>query len=143
MRAKIATLEEALNFIIEKATPEEKRIFIQKLIDSNKMMVQQELFSVVEDVVLVPPCNQHELVLHTLIFPPKELSGNYWSQIYKTMKWSTRLGEVENRLNLILVKREFKEFINRFGHKSSYVVYTPILDKNEYIKLYNELKKQK
>ncbi len=85
------------------------------------------------------PRNQHELVLHTLIYPPQELTIGYWMNVYKSHKWSSRLGEVEKMLNITLVERESKTFVNRFGHTSTYTVYKPVLDKKEYIELFKKI----
>jgi hypothetical protein len=91
------------------------------------------------------PNNQYELLLHTLIeftsnLKGKELSMSYWMQHYRSHKFSTRLGDVENDLNIKLVKREFKKFTNRFGHHSKYRVYIPILEHSEYVRIYLEYK---
>lgn len=85
------------------------------------------------------PTNQHELVLHTLIYPPQELTIGYWMQEYKTHKWSSRLGDVERLLNTTLVERQNKKFVNRFGHTSTYKVYIPIHSKDTYIAFFNKL----
>jgi len=85
------------------------------------------------------PRNQHELVLHTLIYPPQELTIGYWMNIYKSHKWSSRLGDVERLLNTTLVERQNKKFVNRFGHTSTYKVYVPIHSKDTYIAFFNKL----
>jgi hypothetical protein len=102
---------------------------------------QDVLFDVDNDGIVVDkPNNQHELVLHTLIYPPKEISIGYWMEVYRTHKWSTRLGDVERMLNITLVDRKRVDFVNRFTHKSDYMTYIPILTKEEYVELYNKMK---
>lgn len=84
-----------------------------------------------------PPKNQYALVLHTLMNPPRELSLSHWMNLYKSAKFSTRLGELEKELNTTLVLRTPTPFVNRFGHKGYYIIYTPILTKKEYQEFYN------
>jgi hypothetical protein len=127
MRPKIAKLEEVKAFFNE-ANKED----IVKL--------KSTLFDIVEGVTIPAPNNQHELVLYTLIYPPKELSMAYWMNAYKSHKFSSRLGELEKKLSTTLVERKQKSFTNRFGHDSSYTVYIPILSKAEYVDLYMKLK---
>ena len=91
--------------------------------------------------ILPKPKNQHALVLHTLIHPPRELSLSHWMNLYKSAKFSTRLGELERKLNVKLVERLNKPFVCRFGTTHYYTVYKPILSKNEYIELYNKVNK--
>lgn len=99
--------------------------------------MQPTLFSFSESIPT--PTNQHELVLYTLIFPPKELSMGYWMNHYKSHKFSTRLGEVEKELGISLVERKQTQFTNRFGHNSHYVVYVPVLKQSEYVELYKKI----
>ncbi len=138
MRPFIPTIEEVFRFLSQARDEEIEKV--SSLIASKSHLGQSLLFDVRENVSIPSPSNQHELVLHTLIFPPKELTINYWGLVYKTNKFSSRLGEVEKKLNIVLVKREFKKFVNRFGHESEYRVYTPIHDQNVYIQIYNEMK---
>lgn len=97
------------------------------------------LFQEINGVTIPNPKNQWEMILHTLIFPPKELSMAYWMNVYKSHKFSSRLGELEKDLNIMLVERKQKKFTNRFGHKSSYTVYIPILENKQYVELYFKL----
>lgn len=140
MRPNIPTIQEVLAFIKASGKEERKQILTTcKKIDL--IGIQSVLFGVTEDDdTIQPPRNQHELVLHTLIFPPEEISIGYWMDVYKTHKWSTRLGDVERLLNIVLVDRKLKDFTNRFGHSSQFMVYTPILTKVEYSELYLKLR---
>lgn len=88
---------------------------------------------------LQPPKNQYALVLHTLMHPPGELCVGYWMNAYKIHKFSSRLGELEKKLGYSLVFRKSKEFVNRFGHKSQYTVYTPILSTEQYLEFYTKV----
>ena len=140
MRPHIPTLQEVLAFI--KASGKEDRKQILKTCKKLDLIgIQSVLFGVTEDdETVLPPRNQYELVLHTLIFPPEEISIGYWMEVYKTHKWSTRLGDVERLLGVVLVDRKWKDFTNRFGHGSQFTVYTPILTKSEYSELYLKLR---
>jgi len=91
--------------------------------------------------VLNTPKNQHALVLHTLIHPPRELSLSHWMNQYKSAKFSTRLGELERKLNVKLVERLNKPFVCRFGTTHYYTVYKPILSKQQYVEYYNQVNK--
>ena len=91
--------------------------------------------------ILPKPKNQHALVLHTLIHPPRELSLSHWMNQYKSAKFSTRLGELERKLNIKLVDRIIKPFVCRFGTKHYYTVYKPILSKEQYLEFYNQVNK--
>ena len=90
------------------------------------------------------PENQHELVLHTLceFIGTSTLSQGYWMQYYKSAKFSTRLHELQRILNKTLVQKESKPFTNRFGHKSQYTVYIPILTQKEYVECLETLKEK-
>lgn len=140
MRPHIPTLQEVISFI--KASGKEERKQILKTCKKIDLIgIQSVLFGVTEnDDTIQPPRNQHEMVLHTLIFPPDEISIGYWMEVYKTHKWSTRLGDVERILNIVLVDRKWKDFNNRFGHSSKFKVYIPILEKNDYVELYDKLR---
>ena len=91
------------------------------------------------------PTNQHELVIHTLwefTYLPlafSELTQAYWATTYKSLKFNTRLGEVERELNRTLVRREWRQFTNRFGHVSQYRVYVPVLSTSEYEAIFKEM----
>ena len=144
MRPNIPTIKEVLNFIRTSATPDYRKAILSLTKSMDLVGYQDVLFDVNYDgVVVEKPENQHELVLYTLIYPPKEISIGYWMEVYKTHKWSTRLGDVERILNMTLVDRKNVEFVNRFNHKSSYTVYTPKLTKQEYVELYKRMKKIK
>lgn len=98
-------------------------------------------------IFLTPPFtpeNQHELVIHTLceFIGTEILSNSYWSEHYKTLKFSTRLGEVERMLNLKLAERKLKPFTNRFGHKSQYMTYIPILTREKYVECLEMLREK-
>lgn len=95
------------------------------------------------DEMIMNPRNQHELVIFTLIFCPEELSMGWFMANYKTHKLSNRLYELERLFNKTLTSKTRKKFVNRFGHESSYVVYTPIVPKSELILLYNQLQSKK
>ncbi len=140
MRPYIPTLEEVLRFLKSSGKDDRKQILNScKKIDL--IGIQSVLFGVTEDDdTIQPPRNQHEMVIHTLIFPPDEISIGYWMEVYKTHKWSTRLGDVERILGMVLVDRKWKDFENRFGHSSQFKVYTPILTKNDYVELYAKLR---
>lgn len=88
---------------------------------------------------LHPPKNQYALVLHTLMHPPKELDNGYWMKAYKSYKFSTRLGELEQKLGINLVHRQQRDFVNRFGHKSNYVEYIPYLTRTKYLEYYTKI----
>ena len=90
---------------------------------------------------LQPPKNQHALVLWTLMYARKEISVGYWMDRYKSSKFSSRFGELENDFNTTLAIREPKKFVNRFGHKSTYMTYKPILSRLQYIEFYNQINK--
>ena len=90
------------------------------------------------------PQNQHELVIYTCIEHRRsgfELSLLTWMEEYKTAKLSTRLGEVEKITGRKLVERKDKDFVNRFGHKSQYTIYVPILEEKEYLECLEKLRK--
>ena len=87
--------------------------------------MSHELFVSIDGHEYPSPKNQYALVLHTLMKPPTEISMGYWMQVYKTHKFSTRLGELEKKL----------------GHKSQYTVYTPILSNEQYLEFYNKVNK--
>ena len=101
----------------------------------------QNLFSLVDGNTIPNPKNQYALVLHTLMENPKGITQLYWANHYNILKFATRLGELENKLARILVKKEPQDFKNRFGHKSQYVLYTPILTIQEYLEIYNQVNK--
>lgn len=42
------------------------------------------------------------------------------------VKFQSRLSDIENRHGLLIAKRDHKSFVNRFGTKSNYNVYTAI-----------------
>lgn len=91
---------------------------------------------------LQPHNNQHALVLHTLIFPPKELCFRYWMRKYNSGKFCSRLGEVEKKLGIALVNRdEWGTLILPTGKKKDYVIYKPILSQAQYIEFYNKINK--
>lgn len=93
---------------------------------------------------LEPHNNQHALVLLTLINPPKELCFRYWMRKHGSGKWSSRLGEVEKKLGVALVNRdEWGTLILPSGKKKDYVIYKPILSKDQYIEFYNQINKTK
>lgn len=141
MRPEIPTLQEVLNFIKKSATKEERKKVLALTKQVDLIGYQDVLFDVDNDGIVVDkPNNQHELVLHTLIYPPKEISIGYWMEVYRTHKLSTRLGDVERMLNITLVDRKRVDFVNRFTHKSDYMTYIPILTKEEYVELYNKIK---
>lgn len=141
MRPEIPTLQEVLNFIRKSATKEDRKKVLALTKQVDLIGYQDVLFDVDNDGIVVDkPNNQHELVLHTLIYPPKEISIGYWMEVYRTHKWSTRLGDVERILNITLVDRKRVDFVNRFTHKSDYMTYIPILTKEEYVELYNKIK---
>ncbi|MGV8131844.1 MAG: hypothetical protein ACP5N7_07130 [Candidatus Pacearchaeota archaeon] len=62
-----------------------------------------------------------------------------FAQECNILKWSTRLAEIEEKINTVLVKRTVKKFTNRYGHTSHYTEYRSIMSKKEYIKLYEKL----
>lgn len=101
----------------------------------------QNLFSLVDGHTIPNPKNQYALVIHTLMENPKGVTQLDWANQYKILKFATRLGELENKLATILVKKEPKKFINRFGHDGQYVLYTPILTMQEYLEIYNQVNK--
>lgn len=101
----------------------------------------QNLFSLVDGHTILNPKNQYALVIHTLMENPKGVTQLDWANQYKILKFATRLGELENKLAKILVKKEPQDFTNRFGHKSQYVLYTPILTTQEYLEIYNQVNK--
>lgn len=141
MRPEIPTLQEVLNFIRKSATKQDRKKVLALTKQVDLIGYQDVLFDVDNDGIVVDkPNNQHELVLHTLIYPPKEISIGYWMEVYRTHKWSTRLGDVERMLNITLVDRKRVDFVNRFTHKSDYMTYIPILTKEEYVELYNKIK---
>lgn len=82
------------------------------------------------------PKNQHELVLYYLYnrsrFSLMELIND--SMFFK---FQTRLSELE-REHGRLAKREKVKFVNRFGHKSTYYVYSAI-DKQKILSIYNKI----
>ena len=89
---------------------------------------------------LQPPKNQHALVLHTLINPPKELCFRFWMKNYNSSKFGSRLGEVEKMIGVALVNRdEWGTLILPSGRKKDYVIYKPILSKEQYIEFYNKI----
>lgn len=107
-----------------------------------KKQNNNSLFDMAEGEVILPPTDQWQLVVHSLIFPFPELSiGSFWHK-YRVSKLSSRLGEIERDYNIQLVSREQKKFTNQFGVKSSYTVYKNILPINEYIDLYKKMKKK-
>ena len=101
----------------------------------------QNLFSLVDGYTIPNPKNQYALVIHTLMENPKGITQLYWANHYNILKFSTRLGDLENKLARIIVKKEQQDFTNRFGHKSQYVLYTPILTIQEYLEIYNQVNK--
>ena len=101
----------------------------------------QNLFSLVDGHTITNPKNQYGLVIHTLMENPRGITQLYWANHYNILKFATRLGELENKLARILVKKEPQDFKNRFGHKSQYVLYTPILTTQEYLEIYNQVNK--
>ena len=101
----------------------------------------QNLFSLVDGHTIPNPKNQYALVIHTLMETPRGITQLYWANHYNILKFATRLGELENKLAMILVKKEPQDFTNRFGHKSQYVLYTPILTTQEYLEIYNQVNK--
>lgn len=126
------------------ANQNEVKAFIEKANKKEKEEVILSLFDMAGDVTILPPRSQTELVLHTLIFPPKEeITIGYWWDEYRISKWSTRLGDIERKLGVILVKRENRTFINRFLVESEYKAYIPILEKQDYIDLYNNYRETK
>jgi|LakMenEpi03Aug12_release.lakeMendotaPanAssembly.Ray.scaffolds.fasta_scaffold00239_106 hypothetical protein len=136
MRPHKATLSEAIEFIRECDDLSINKLLREIHKSKGANCIQQSLFRVSEDILIDNPKHQYGLVLHTLIFPPVELSIGYWMMQYKTHKFSTRLGELEKKLNKTLVTREWVKFTNRFGHSSEYRIYIPALEKSEYIELY-------
>ena len=102
-----------------------------------------KLFELSEGTTIPNPRNNHERVLHTLIFPPKQLTIAYWWDKFRCTKWSSRLGEIERKLNMELVKRHNEKWTDCFGAHTYYTVYTPHLDKKIYIHLYTELQSKK
>jgi hypothetical protein len=123
------------------AKPDEVKAFFKTASKEEKQKVVATLFDMVDDVILLPPKNQHALVIYTLLKPPPELSMGWFMAVYKTHKFSNRLSEIEARYNKLLVSRTRKQFTNRFGHNSSYTVYTPCQPKEVYLELYKELNK--
>ena len=107
----------------------------------SKKTAGQNLFSLVDGHTIPNPKNQYALVLHTLMENPKGITQLYWANHYNILKFATRLGELENKLAKILVKKEPQDFTNRFGHKSQYVLYTPILSIKEYLEIYESINK--
>ena len=91
---------------------------------------------------LEPHNNQHALVLLTLMKPPKELCFRYWMKKYHSGKFCSRLGEVEKKLGVELVNRDEKgTLILPSGRKKDYVIYKPILSKEQYLEYYNKVNK--
>lgn len=121
--------------------PKEVKNFFEKANLETKQEVISSLFDMAGTYTIPYPRNQHELVLHTLIFPPKELTLGYWMEKYKTAKWSSRLGEVEERFPH-LVERVPTKFVNRFGHAGRYTVYKPLLTIEEYIDIYLKMREK-
>ena len=84
----------------------------------------------------IKPKNQYELVLFYLLkrdkFSLKDLIND--SMFFK---FQTRLSELEKEYGQ-LAKRESVPFVNRFGHKSIYYVYSAI-DKNKLLSVYNKM----
>lgn len=107
----------------------------------SKKTAGQNLFSLLDGHTIPNPKNQYALVLHTLMENPKGITQLYWANHYNILKFATRLGELENKLAKILVKKEPQDFTNRFGHKSQYVLYTPILTTQEYLEIYESINK--
>lgn len=101
----------------------------------------QNLFSMIGGHTIPNPKNQYALVVHTLMENPKGITQLYWANHYNILKFATRLGGLENKISKILVKKELQKFTNRFGHKSQYVLYTPILTTQEYLEIYNQVNK--
>ncbi len=99
------------------------------------------LFSQINGVTIPNPTNQFALVIFTLLQPPPELSMGWFMANYKTHKLSTRISDIEKRYNKSIVSKSRKTFTNRFGHESSYVVYTPCLTTEQYLEMYEELNK--
>lgn len=87
---------------------------------------------------LQPPKNQHALVLHTLMHAPRELCYKHWINLYDSAKFSTRLGELEEKLNVKLVSRAIGTRVV-FWKKHYYTIYKPILSKKQYIEFYNKI----
>lgn len=136
MRPKIPNSKEVSTFF-KTATNEQKQEAVATLFDMSG------------DDAIPYPRNQYELVVHTLIFHDrnKELTMSTWMTQYRTHKWSSRLGQVEGRsvrqsLDTTLVNRRAKSFVNRFGHDSYYTVYEPLLTREQYIKLYFEMREK-
>lgn len=83
------------------------------------------------------PKNQHQQVLHYLInwkeFSMKEVIND--SLFYK---FQTRLSEIESDVSCFIAERTRKSFVNKFGSKGSYNVYTACIPEEKLIELFNK-----
>lgn len=83
------------------------------------------------------PNNQRELVLYYLI-TRKEISTKDAINDSMFFKFNTRLSELECDLSEQIANRREVKFTNRFGHNSSYLVYSAV-DKEKLIEMYNAI----
>lgn len=129
MRPKIPTQKEVIEFF--------------KLASAKELdFVQRSLFGLSDESdTLVPPRNEYALVLFTLITKDVdfELTNKHWINKYDSTKWSSRLSELEKKLQVTLVKRTWKTKVNYFGRTKGYKVYENIHEKKYLIELYNKI----
>lgn len=101
----------------------------------------QNLFSMIGGHTIPNPKNQYALVLHTLMENPKGVTQLDWANKYHILKFATRLGELERKLDMFLVGKLPQKFKNRFGHEGQYILYVPALTTQEYLEIYNKVNK--
>lgn len=111
--------------------------FVLKSDDFNKLDVTTDAEEFYDSVIklnlniitepeLIQPKNQKQQVLWYLIFWDQPFSLGDVIEDSKFHKFQTRLSEIEKWTSKPLVKRDRVDFINRFGNKSSYFLYSCI-----------------
>jgi hypothetical protein len=83
------------------------------------------------------PKNQYQLVIYLLLKENKPFSLKDVINDSMFFKFQTRLSEIENDCSCFIAKRERVKFENRFGHKSTYNVYSRSIPKEKLIELFN------
>jgi hypothetical protein len=82
------------------------------------------------------PKNQHQLALWYLYYY-NDFDLKFVINDSMFFKFQTRLSEIECRSMTKIAKRTPKQFVNRFGRKSTYFLYSA-LDKQKLIKLFKD-----
>ena len=84
------------------------------------------------------PKNQYQLVIYLLYNEDKPFSLKDIINSMMFFKFQTRLSEIENEMSCFIAKRERQKFVNRFGNKSTYNLYSRCVPKEKLFELYEK-----